>query len=354
MDDLNEEVVVDDRRAAIEAAFETAESDQPELPGIDPAPAREAPAAKPEAPAAKPETESQGVATPPAPDAPTTPEFPVDKAPQSWRPAQKAKWDALDPDVRQEVVRREREMTRTLGETAQARQVASHFQQTVQPYMARIQSLGAQPLQAVGELLKSDHILSTAPPQQRAQFMAKMITDYGVDIQALDSALAGKAQPESMDTRVEQLLQQRLAPFQTYLQQQQQREQAAAQRERDTLNTSIEQMQSDTAKYPHFDTVREDMADLIEIQAKRGVYLPLDQAYTRAIAMNPEVSQVVNAASTAEAKRLSALAANAKAQKALSASKSVGGSPGGTPSGAPSASDRRAIIEAAFDSVGGR
>ena len=214
------EVVVDDRRAAIEEAFAAAEEPKVDAPVekavIEPTTiAPEAPVIAAEASAtdkiagkAEPEAKPQGP-----------------QAPQSWKPAQRAKWDALDPEVKQEVSRRERETTQVLNETASARQLASHFQQTVQPYMARIQSLGAQPLQAVGELLKSDHILSTAPPAQRAQFMAKMISDYGIDIQALDAALAGKAQPDPVDTRVNQLLQERLAPFQTYVQQQQQREQ---------------------------------------------------------------------------------------------------------------------------------
>lgn len=87
----------------------------------------------------------------------------VDKPPQSWRPAQKAKWAALDPEVRQEVIRRERDMERTLGSTVEARQLHQSFTQAVNPYMARIASLGVQPVAAVVELLRADHLLTTAP-----------------------------------------------------------------------------------------------------------------------------------------------------------------------------------------------
>ena len=96
----------------------------------------------------------------------------------------------MPPDVRQEIVRRERETTKVLGETAQARQLAGQFMQAVQPYQARLQSAGAHPIAAVQELLKADYILSSAPQNQRAAFMAKLISDYGIDVRELDTALA--------------------------------------------------------------------------------------------------------------------------------------------------------------------
>ena len=94
--------------------------------------------------------------------------------------------------------------------------------------------------------------------------------------------------------------------------------------------------------------------ETLPLAAKRGVYLTPEQAYNRAIAMNPEVSKLVNEQQQAEAKRAAARKANDDAQRALKASVSVGGSPGGTPSGASGATDRRSVIAAAFDSVGGR
>jgi hypothetical protein len=259
----------------------------------------------------------------------------------------------LDPDIRQEVMKRERETTRVLGETAQVRQFANNFQQIIQPYMARIQSVGTDPLGAVTELLKADYFLSSAPKVARAQFMAKLINDYGVDILELDSALAGKAPVNPVDDRVEALLQQRLAPFQQYIQNQQRQAQEYEQLSATEVNQHIEQMQ-DNPKYPHFETVRLDMADAIDLAAKRGLYLSLDQAYNRAIAMNPEVSAQVATQQQADAKRTAAQQANAKAQRALGASVSVGGAPGGVPSGASGATDRRAVIEAAFEQLGGR
>jgi hypothetical protein len=357
---MGDETEVVDRRTAIEAAFvhqeaaEAAETPEaaapapPTEPVESPAPEQKEAAAALETPAQKP-TGKEPTAAP----LPAEATFPVDKAPQSWRAPARAKWDKMDPEVRQEVMKRERETTKVLGETAQVRQFANQFQQVVQPYTARINSLGLDPLGAVHELLKGDYLLATAPKRQRAELMAKLINDYGVDIMELDSALAGKAPADPVDSRVEQLLKERLAPFQQYIQNQQAQAQQYEQRSQTEVNQSIESMQ-DNPKYPHFDTVRLDMADAIDLAAKRGLYLSLDQAYNRAIAMNPEVSAQVAAHQQAEAKRTAAQQLNAKAQRALGASVSVGGAPGGAPSGASGATDRRATIEAAFEQLSGR
>lgn len=345
----NEEAV--DRRSTIEAAFEELGKDETTAPAPPPAEAKTTEDTPPK------EGEHKEVTSPaPPPDesqVDTT--HAIDKPPQSWRAPQRAKWATLDPDIRQEVMRRERETTRVLGESATARQLHQQFQQVVQPYQAHLEArgVGNQPLVAFHELLKADYILSSAPKVQRAQAMAKLINDYGIDIIELDNALAGKQPTDPVDARVEQLLQQRLAPLQQFLTAQQQREWEADQQSSREINAQVEKMGEDP-KYPHFEEVRQDMADLVEISAKRGVFLSLDDAYNRAIAMNPVVSKQVATQREAEAKRTSAQAAHARAQKALNASVSVGGSPGGAPSGASGATDRRSVIAAAFDSIGGR
>jgi hypothetical protein len=106
-------------------------------------------------------------------------------------------------------------------------------------------------------------------------------------------------------------------------------------------------------KYPHFETLRDDMADLIDIASKRGVYLTLEDAYARATGMNPEVSRQVATQQSLASKQSAAQAANTKAQRALQASVSVGGAPAGAPT-AVQGSGRRAAIEAAFEQLEGR
>jgi hypothetical protein len=301
---------------------------------------------------------SKVVIKPPKEEAEPAEEKPVekavntDRAPQAWKPAQKAKWAALDSDIREEVLRREHETTRVLNDTAQARHFATSFHQAVQPYMARIQQIG-DPVKAVQNLLAADNLLATGPKVAKAQYVAKLIQDYGVDIQELDSALAGNAPTNPVESQVEQLLQQRLAPIQQFLTAQQQREMAAQQASQQQLVSAITQMSQDPA-YPYFEDVRETMADVVELMSKRGVSIDLKEAYNRAVAMDPSISQAVAAAAEATARSQKAAAANAKAQRALRASASVGGAPGGSLDGKPVASDRRAALVAAFDSFEGR
>ena len=294
--------------------------------------------------------ETKSLEAPNTTDEDDKPKFPVEKPPQAWKAAQKAKWDKLDPDIRQEVIRRERETTQVLNESTQARQFAQQFHSTIQPYLARLQSAGAPPLQAIQNLLAADHLLSTAPKAQKAQYLAKLINDYGVDILELDAALTGKEPVDPVASRVETLLQQRLAPYQQFMQTQQQREQLAAQQENQKIQVAVEQMGQMTDKFPHFDQVRNEMADAIEIYSKRGVYLSLEEAYNKAVAMDPDLSK--QGANLMQTQQLQA--ANKRAQRALNASASVGGAPVSSTGGKLNASDRRAAITAAFEAVGGR
>ena len=362
---------LEDRRATLEAAFDAADE------GLDHNAAVEQVVAEvqaddaatevvtedvkgapedsgPKGPDSPTPTETKSSEAPASTDEPVKPEVPVEKPPQAWKPAQKAKWAALDPDIRQEVVRRERETTQVLNESAQARQFAHQFHNTIQPYLARLQSSGAAPLQAVQNLLAADHLLSTAPKAQKAQYLAKLINDYGVDILELDAALSGKEAADPVASRVEALLQQRLAPYQQFMTAQQQREAQQRAAQQAQMGQTIEQMAAQVEKFPYFDQVRAEMADAIEIYSKRGVYLSLEEAYNKAVTMDPVLSQQVTNASLAQAQAAAAAKANTKAQRALKASASVSGSPGGSIGGKLDVNDRRAAIAAAFEAAGGR
>ena len=349
---------IDDRRSVIESAFdkaasnpdntlkvwETVEGRVADTPEDTP---RGDPAVRPGPVDTKGEAR-HAVAAEDKPEDEAT-KFSVDKPPQAWRTPQKAKWAALDPDVRQEVVRREREVTKVLSDSASARQLSNAFTQAISPYLARIESFGVHPIAAVQELMRTDHQLVTGNKVQKANMLAKLIADYDVDIETLDHVLAGKSpkQEDAVGAQVERMIAERMKPFNDMMSRQQQ-DAAAQNRQKDAeISETLDAMESDTVKYPHYSDVKEDMADIIEIQAKKKVYLSLDQAYNRAIAMNPELNQ------TAVSQRKIS-DANERAQKALKASKSVGGAPTGSATGAINASDRRATIAAAFEAHSGR
>ena len=340
-----------ERRDEIEAAFE-----QHEAAAIAATPVKEtAPDLSQESPKEAPAKETAAADKPaeekPEAEAPVS----VDRAPQSWKPGTRALWDKIDPTVRAEVIRREKQTTQVLNESAQARHFSDEFQKVLQPYQARMQSINAHPMAVVQELLKADYTLSTAPKAERAAFVAKLVKDYDIDILALDDALAGRVHAEAdpraqNQAEVERLLAQRLAPFQHLLEREQQREQQDSQ----VVTTTIQQMAANVEKFPYFQDVREDMADLLDMAAKKGRALSLEQAYNQATLLDPEISALVSKQTQATQAAEAAAKAAAQAQRARRASVSVGGAPSGLISGSPAAGDRRAAIEAAFDSVGGR
>lgn len=261
----------------------------------------------------------------------STPATGVEDAPKSWKAAARGKWSTVDPEIRTEVQRREKEIARVFGETSTIREQAKQLEAVLRPFEARIQSTGMPPLQVVQELFRADHILTTAPAPQRAAYMAKLIKDYGVDIRALDSALAGEQIEDPASAQFAKMLDERLSPLQAFISQQQQIAQGQEQQILADASAAINAIATDNVKYPHYESVRQDMADIIEMNSRRNVYLTPEQAYTRAVAMNPEwgaqaAQQVSNGRQLQQAR-----SQNDRAQRALNASSSTSGAPGGSP-----------------------
>ena len=281
---------------------------------------------------------------------------PVERAPSSWKTTTKAKWATVDPEVRQEVIRREREAAQVLTTSDNARRFTNDMSQVLGPHSARLQSLGVQPAKAVELLLQTDAILSQGAPAARAQRMAKLITDYGVDLKLLDEVLAGMpvSQENPMLDRVAQMLDQRLAPVNQFLTTQQRSVQQADQQETQRVMQEVDAMEANVEKYPFFHRVRTEMADLVEVKAKQGVSISLDQAYNRCVMADDALSAEMVARKSADASRVAAEARNAQARRALGASRSVAGSATGSPGTVVAASDRRGTIAAAFEALGGR
>jgi hypothetical protein len=104
--------------------------------------------------------------------------------------------------------------------------------------------------------------------------------------------------------------------------------------------------------YPYFQDVREDMADLIELSAKKGLAISLQEAYNKAVRMNDQVFQATSVRDSTQGATQAALEAHRAAQAAKGASVSVNGSPTGTGRNLGNPSDLRGTIEAMFS--GGR
>jgi hypothetical protein len=273
----------------------------------------------------------------------------IDNAPRSWKAGPKAAWSSLPPEVRTEVHRREREATRAISESAPVRKFTQDFTQVIQPHAQRYANSGMTPLQVIHNLMGADAILSQAPMAQRAQFMAKLISDYGIDVAMLDSALAGEDPNTEPTAKLESIIDRKLQPLQQFVEQTTQQRQAAVQREYQSQEQVIQGMMDDETNFPHMAVVALDMADIMEMNSRRKVYLSPQEAYKRAVAMNPEAQAAEQGAAGQQRARV----AHDAATRSLGASLSVSGSPAGLKQQvAPS--DLRGTIEAAWAAAQGR
>jgi len=84
----------------------------------------------------------------------------ADGAPQSWRDDLKAKWAGLDPEVRGEIARREREITVGLQRAAETRKFGDAIAQEFAPYAEILAKEGATPQAAIRALLETSYTLS--------------------------------------------------------------------------------------------------------------------------------------------------------------------------------------------------
>jgi hypothetical protein len=285
-----------------------------------------------------PEAPPEVKATQPIPTPEVKAPAPEIRAPQSWKPAIREKFATLPPEVQQEVIRRERETAVALQETAEARQFHQRFQQSVAPYDPIFRSLGMAPEQAIGMSLQTLGQLASGPPAIKARVVADIVKTYGIDIQMLDSELAGQPVAPGPQAAIDpsQIVRQAREAMRAELQQAQH-----AQFER-KVAAEIEQMK----ELEFFDDVREDMATIIEVSAKRGVVITPRDAYNRAVWANPHVAEVMQQRQAAK------VAANPQGstQRARAAASSVRGSPVGPTNGAQP-KDLRGEIEAAWEQL---
>jgi hypothetical protein len=220
----------------------------------------------------------------PAPGTQASTPAPKYKAPQSWKPELREKWGGLPPELQEEIDRRERDHAKNLQEMAQVRQWHQQLQQTISPYQAMLRARGQNPVEAIGSALQTVYALESAPQHLRAREAAKLIRTLGVDIEALDAALAGEEQPaqhggqSQLDPQaiVQQAKQELMAELE-------QRRAAAAQQ-------SIAQEIQEFAQASEF---FEDVRPMVAALMRGPNPIDLKAAYEQACWASPEVRKIL-------------------------------------------------------------
>lgn len=281
-----------------------------------------------------------GAAAPPPTAPPASvpaPEKPAElQAPRAWRAIGREAWAKVPPEAQREIVRREHETAQVLQAAAEHRHIAESFKAAVAPYERIFAREGVDTLKGIQSLLPAVQALQEGTPQRKAQVLAQIARAYHVDIGELDSALAGQQQaPQQQQLDPQTIIRQAKEEFAREFEEK--RQALAVERE-------AQAVEAFSAKAEFLDDVRDDMADLLEGAARRGVALTIEEAYDRACHMNPEIRRVLQQREVA-----ANVGSQTSTQRAKAASSSVRSSPSGghfvAPSGGRIEDDIREVME---------
>jgi len=216
---------------------------------------------------------------------------------------------------------------------------AKALEEAINPFVPELQSQGIHPAAWINNLGRAHMILTKAPYDQKVQMFHRLAQDYGVNLNQINEP------QQPVDAYTQQLMQQLNQVNQevsTIKGRFEQEEQAR-------LNNEIERVRSDKERFPHFDMVREEMAQLLEL----GKAQNLETAYAKAVRLNDEVWAVEQEKLLSSAKKQASQAQQVARAKATAISpKSV--TPNGTQAKVE-AKDRRSLLMAGLaDAESGR
>ena len=261
------------------------------------------------------------------------------KAPSSWKPAAQEAYlkaergEALTPEevriLTAEANKRETDFHRGVEEFKTHAQKARAYEAVISPYQQTFQQLGVDAPTAIGHLLKADSILRYSDPATKAQYFQQLAQQYGVSLDQVQN-------PPQYDPQTQYLMNQLNELRQT----QQQWHNSIQQQEQTRANTELEQFAQ--AGNAHFDAVRGDMADLLET----GKATSLQDAYEKAVWMNPDIRQSLIEQQRSEAQKKAM--AEAQTLRAKTAAVSVKGSSPSAGGVQTNGSDLRSLIASQF------
>ena len=219
---------------------------------------------------------------------------------------------------------------------------ARQLTEAIGPFVPELQKHGIHPVAWIQNLGRAHYTLANGTYEQKLQAFNRLAQDYGIQLNSDSLQMPEQAY---VDPYQQQLMQQ----LQATQQQVQQLSAIREQEENARLMSEIERVSSNKERYPLFDLVREDMAQLLE----RGIAQDLETAYAKAVRINDEAykmeqERLLKTTSTQASKAQQV----AKAKATAVSPKSV------TPSGQVSktdAKDRRSLLMANLaDAEGGR
>ena len=333
MSDLNEIVPVenpDARRELLSAQFDEVEAAAPE-----PEKAQPAQAERP-----RDEVGKFAKATAAAPAEAKADEDPVwRRPPASWKKDYHEVWQTADDKLKQYAWQRESEMKAGVEPLLTKAQFADQMQEVLNPYMNTIQGLGIDAPKAVKALMEADHALRYSNPQEKRQYFARLAQSYGVNLNDMGNDLPQQVHVDPTIYALQNELNNVRGEVMGWKQQQEQQQNQAL----------LGEINNFSQKAEHFEEARPAMIQLLQ----SGMASNLDDAYEKAIRLNPELFDAVQNGRQAEVEAAKRLAANTAAKRARAAAVSVKGSTPGAVT-TTKAQDRRSLLAEQFDNMSDR
>ena len=265
------------------------------------------------------------------------------KRPTTWKKEYVEIWEKMEkgePLKKEDFVKfaeyanqREAEYKRGVSAYKAEADNARELTQAIGPFVPELQKHGIHPVAWIQALGRAHYTLANGTYEQKLTAFNRLAQDYGIQ---LNQDSLQMPEQQYVDPYQQQLMQQ----LQATQQQVQQLSAIREQEENARLNQEIQRVSSNKERFPHFEMVREDMAQLLE----RGLAQDLESAYAKAVRMNDEAykleqEKLLKSASTQASKAQQV----AKAKATAVSPKSV------TPSGQVSkadAKDRRSMLMA--------
>lgn len=336
------EEVVDDLGATIRAQFEKATetvSGTPTEPAAEAAPVAEAPkvdtrARNPDGTFAKTDAEraaaAKATAAIPATPAvdPTAPAAKSFKQPLGWKDTPDA-WNALPQTAKEYMAQREADYNRGIQQHSQMAKVGQVLINEFQPYEGLLNALGANPASASRFLLNAYATLKTGTPAQKAQIIAGLAQEEGIDLASIVQNGVPQEDPRYLEIsrQNQQILQMLRQRDQAERSQQQYHQQSE-------IHSHIDAFAADPA-HEHFETVRPTMV----LALQSGQAKTLKEAYDIGCWANPSIrASLISQRDAQEMKKR-----KEEAEAAKRADVSVPGAPTGPGAGLGDLSLRDAI-----------
>jgi len=257
---------------------------------------------------------------------------------QEGKPLDKAEFAKFAEYANQREAEYKKGVSAYKAEADNARQLT----EAIGPFVPELQKHGIHPVTWIQSLGRAHYTLANGTYEQKINAFNRLAQDYGIQ---LNQDALQMPEQAYVDPYQQQLMQQ----LQATQQQVQQLSAIREQEENARLSNEISRVSSNKERFPHFDMVREDMAQLLE----KGIAQDLETAYAKAVRMNDEAFKLE------QDKLLRSAGSQASKAQQVAKAKATAVSPRSvTPSGqvkSTDAKDRRSLLMANLaDAEGGR